>query len=97
MDSSDRIRELSLRIPQQHVHQERSRSARGHHQEGTAGVRQLDDNNRKPICRLHFNTAQKYVGLFDEAKNEHREAIEEAPDIYRFAQRLKETAARYEG
>jgi hypothetical protein len=56
----------------------------------------LDDNNRKPICRLHFNTAQKYLGLFDDAKNEHREPIVEVTDIYRFAQRLKETAARYE-
>ena len=23
----------------------------------------LDDNNRKPICRLHFNSSQKYLGL----------------------------------
>ena len=32
----------------------------------------LDDNNRKPICRLHFNRAQKYIGLFDAEKNESR-------------------------
>ncbi len=25
----------------------------------------LDDNNRKPICRLYFNGTQKYLGLFD--------------------------------
>ena len=25
----------------------------------------LDDNNRKPICRLHFNGSKKYVTLFD--------------------------------
>jgi hypothetical protein len=56
----------------------------------------LDDNNRKPICRLHFNTSQKYLGLFDDAKNEHREPIEEAAEIYRFASKLKETAARYQ-
>lgn len=30
----------------------------------------LDDNNRKPICRLHFNRSQKYLGIFDEEKNE---------------------------
>ncbi|QUN07298.1 type I restriction enzyme HsdR N-terminal domain-containing protein [Shewanella yunxiaonensis] len=31
----------------------------------------LDDNNRKPLCRLHFNgKSTKYVGLFDEDKNE---------------------------
>ena len=28
----------------------------------------LDDNNRKPIARLHFNRAQKYLGLFDADK-----------------------------
>lgn len=28
----------------------------------------LDDNNRKPICRLHFNRSQKYLGIFDEEK-----------------------------
>jgi hypothetical protein len=56
----------------------------------------LDDNNRRPICRLHFNTSQKYLGLFDEAKNEHREPIGEAADIYRFAKQLKDTVARYD-
>jgi len=25
----------------------------------------LDDNNRKPVCRLYFNTSQKYIALFD--------------------------------
>ena len=29
----------------------------------------LDDNNRKPICRLFFNQSQKYLGLFDAEKN----------------------------
>ena len=56
----------------------------------------LDDNNRKPLCRMHFNTSQKYIGLFDGEKNETREAIEEITDIYRFAQHLKETAGRYD-
>ena len=28
----------------------------------------LDDNNRKPICRLRFNYSQKYIGLFDAAE-----------------------------
>jgi len=26
------------------------------------------DNNRKPLCRLHFNTSQKYLGVFDSEK-----------------------------
>jgi hypothetical protein len=57
----------------------------------------LDDNNRKPLCRLHFNSAQKYLGLLDEAKNETREPIAELTEIYRFAGRLKEAAMRYDG
>ena len=24
----------------------------------------LDDNNRKPICRLYFNTSRKSIGIF---------------------------------
>ncbi|MGU5626123.1 hypothetical protein [Aeromonas caviae] len=35
----------------------------------------LDDNNRKPLCRLHFNSKQKYLGLFDEEKKETRHPI----------------------
>jgi len=36
----------------------------------------LDDNNRKPICRLHFNRKQKYVSIFDQERNESRCPIE---------------------
>jgi hypothetical protein len=55
----------------------------------------LDDNNRKPICRLHFNAAQKYVGFFDTGKEE-RVPIQELDDIYAYTERLKATVARYE-
>ena len=48
----------------------------------------LDDNNRKPICRLHFNTRQKYLGLFDESKNETRQPISDLAEIYDFAEQL---------
>ena len=30
----------------------------------------LDDNNRKPLCRLRFNTKQKYIGIFNDTGNE---------------------------
>ncbi len=53
------------------------------------------DNNRTPLCRLHFNRTQKYLGLFDVDKNETREAIETVDDIYMYANRLKETALHY--
>lgn len=56
----------------------------------------LDDNNRKPICRLHFNRAQKYIGLFDEDKNETRHPIATVDDIFNFAAQLKTTASQYQ-
>lgn len=50
----------------------------------------LDDNNRKPICRLRFNNTQRLVlGLFNEAKEEERVLIESVDDIYNYADRLK--------
>ncbi|SMG18114.1 type I restriction endonuclease [Cedecea sp. NFIX57] len=55
----------------------------------------LDDNNRKPICRLHFNRAQKYIGIFDEAKAETRHPISSLDDIYLHAEILKATACSY--
>ncbi len=55
----------------------------------------LDDNNRKPICRLHFNGKQKYIGLFNAAKDEERIPIAMVDDIYSHAERLKETVGYY--
>ena len=55
----------------------------------------LDDNNRKPICRLHFNRGQKYLGTFDHEKNETRNPIESIDDIYNFADQLRKTAGQY--
>lgn len=55
----------------------------------------VDDNNRKPICRLHFNRSQKYIGLFDIDKNETRHPIGSVDDIYSFADILKATASLY--
>lgn len=55
----------------------------------------LDDNNRKPVCRLYFNTGQKYIGLVDEEKNVTREPLNGLEDIYQFEDRLRATAGRY--
>ena len=55
----------------------------------------IDDNNRKPVCRLHFNRAQKYIGLFDQEKAETRHPIESVDDIYSFSDQLKSTANQY--
>lgn len=54
----------------------------------------VDNNNRKPLTRLHFNRALKYIGLFDGEKEE-RVAIETLDHIYDFTDRLRETAAKY--
>lgn len=48
----------------------------------------LDDNNRKTICRLHFNTKQKSIGFLDIDKKEHRIHIASIDDIYRYAKEL---------
>jgi hypothetical protein len=55
----------------------------------------LDDNNRKPICRLHLNTGVKYISLFDENKNEIREKIENVDEIYNFENQLLTTLENY--
>ena len=56
----------------------------------------LDDNNRKPLCRLHLNGNKKYLGLFDMNKNESKQPIESIDDIYLFEKELLETVGFYE-
>lgn len=56
----------------------------------------LDDNNRKPICRLYFNSANKYITTFDEQKKETKTLIVSLNDIYKFADKLIETIGYYE-
>lgn len=52
----------------------------------------IDDNNRKPLCRLRFNTAQKYLCLLNEKNQEDKKPIDSLNDIYRFADDLVERA-----
>jgi hypothetical protein len=54
-----------------------------------------DDNNRKPICRLHFNGKQKYIGILDTNKNEEKVPINNLNEIYKQADRLKAIAGLY--
>lgn len=56
----------------------------------------LDDNNRKPLCRLHLNGGNKYLGIFDKDKNETRELIQSIDDIYHFEDQLLKTVGFYE-
>jgi hypothetical protein len=55
----------------------------------------LDDNNRKPLCRLHFDGISKYVGTFDANKNETRHQIENLRDIYKLEALLLQAADFY--
>ena len=57
----------------------------------------LDDNNRKPICRMYFNAQSvKYIALFDEEKKETRHVIERLNDIYKYEDQLRQTVLNYE-
>lgn len=56
----------------------------------------LDDTNRKPLCRLHFNGTAKYLGLFNAAKKEERVVLESLNDIFKYADRILETFKSYE-
>lgn len=55
----------------------------------------IDDNNRKPVARLHFNTKQKYLGLLDESKTETRHPIDSLDEIYAHADEIREAVRRY--
>ncbi len=56
----------------------------------------IDDNNRKPVCRLRFNSQRrKQIGIFDEAKIEHIHELTSLSDLYQFADQLKKVANSY--
>lgn len=56
----------------------------------------LDDNNRKPICRLYFNGAKKFIGLFDDQKNEQKSLLDSMNQIYDFERALISTVECYD-
>jgi len=55
----------------------------------------LDDNNRKPICRLHFNGSKKFVTVFDVEGGE-RVDITSLDNLYELASRIRTAVQRYE-
>ncbi|GAA0523928.1 type I restriction endonuclease [Chitinophaga japonensis] len=55
----------------------------------------MDDNNRKPICRLHFNGKKKTLTLFDNEGGEKVD-IQLLDDIYKYSERLLNAAKRYD-
>lgn len=49
----------------------------------------IDDNNRKTLVRLHFNSiTTKYVGTFNE-KDENRHLISDLTDIYKLSEQIE--------
>jgi len=56
----------------------------------------LDNNNRKPICRLHLNGGNKYLGLFNKDKSENKILLNNLDDIYQYSDKLLETISMYE-
>ena len=55
----------------------------------------LDDNNRKPLCRLYFNGQKKYITFLDEAKKETRYEIQSLNDIFLYEEALNNALASY--
>lgn len=55
----------------------------------------LDDNNRKPLARLHFNGTRKFIGVFDSNKKETRHPIKSLDEIYHHADTIRESVKQY--
>ena len=56
----------------------------------------LDDNNRKPICRFHFNSQSiKYVGILDAEKGETKHQIFNTADIYKLSAELRASVKQW--
>jgi len=56
----------------------------------------IDDNNRKPLCRLRFNTSQKYLCLLDEKNQENKIPINSLNDIYNYVDNLIERVKKFD-
>ena len=56
----------------------------------------LDDNNRKPLCRLHLNGGKKYIELFHNGKDAGEKIlINSLDDIYNYKTELQKTVDNY--
>lgn len=56
----------------------------------------LDDNNRKPLCRLHFNTTNKYIETFHNGKDAGEKVLlNNLDEIYNFREQLHKTLENY--
>lgn len=56
----------------------------------------LDDNNRRPICRLYLDGTKKYIVTFDENKKELKNEISVLDDIFKYEAALMSTIENYD-
>lgn len=57
----------------------------------------LDDNSRKPVCRLYFNNpSNKSIMLFDKDRQGEKISISEVYDISQYSERIKTMVKMYE-
>jgi hypothetical protein len=55
----------------------------------------LDNNNRKPVCRLHLDRTKKYLEVFDENKKGVKYSIETVDDIYTYKEQIVASLGNY--
>lgn len=56
----------------------------------------MDDNNRKPICRLYFNSSTtKNIGIFDADKKEMKFKVDGAQDLYQHTDAIETVVKHY--
>ncbi|UXD71390.1 type I restriction endonuclease [Sphingobacterium faecium] len=57
----------------------------------------LDDNNRKPLARLHFNSSNKYLEVFNQGKDKgEKKLLNDIDDIFNYKAELVDTLKNYE-
>lgn len=56
-----------------------------------------ENNNRKPICRFHFNSEKiKYLSIFDENKVETKVKINSLDEIYSYKKQIQQVVSFYQ-
>lgn len=56
----------------------------------------LDNNNRKPICRLYFNGARKFISIVNADKGFSRDEISNLDDIFNYSEQIINIYALYD-
>jgi len=54
----------------------------------------LDGKPTKTLCRLWFNSKQKYIGFLDDSGKEIKQPIDNLNNIYKFSSELQASLSR---